>query len=132
MTEILNGFLEHRVVCNLLFACKHLYNSQEKDEKGSEKALLEAITQMLAVVSQLVHQDNSAFITQFGEGVCVLNAYDVLGKCLVNQNSSPALQTNVIVILSQVSELLSPFKTCCVCICSVQKLFWNNLNSSVL
>ena len=101
LSEICSSYLEHKVVCNLIFAYKHIAS---KNCDGPNKEQVNTLSQLLNVVCHLIHLEAPAeFLTQLCEGVCVLHCHAALGKSLVSPASSWQLQSIILAILSQVS-----------------------------
>ena len=116
MSDICSSYLEHKVVCNLIFAYKHLFNKKRTESEDLDKEQVHTLSQMLSVVCHLVHlESHSAFLTQLCEGVCVLHCHAALGKSLICSSASWQLQSTILAILTQVRRHLNPtfnWETC--------------------
>ncbi|KAF2350055.1 Protein kinase domain [Trinorchestia longiramus] len=110
LSEICQSFLQHKVVCNLIFACKQMKKeSSEKNELN--KAQVDAMNQMLLVICHLVHLDSplgSKFLNQLCEAICVLECHAILGQTLLSPAASSQLLASILAILTQILRSEDP------------------------
>ncbi|XP_018011706.1 serine/threonine-protein kinase fused [Hyalella azteca] len=107
LSEICNGYLQHKVVCNLIYACKQVKKESPASTVSDdlEKEQIEAINQMLLVVCHLVHLDqplSTRFLNQLCEAICVLECQTILGQCLLCSAASSQLLASILAIMTQI------------------------------
>lgn len=105
--EIIRSYLEHKVICNLIYACKHLEkkNGIPREDNILEKEEIATLNQLMIVICHLIHLDSSfgdSFLNQLCEGFCVLECHKILGQALLFSGCSSQLLASILAVSTQI------------------------------
>ena len=106
-SEIIRSYQDHKVICNLIFACKHLEkkNGSIREDNCLNKEEISTLNQLLIVICHLIHLDSDAgecFLDQLCEAFCVLECHRILGQALLFSGTSSQLLASILAVATQI------------------------------
>ncbi|KAK3859138.1 hypothetical protein Pcinc_034716 [Petrolisthes cinctipes] len=107
VADVLKVYLECKLVPNLIYCCKLICKFESSKMKRTvefDKDQIDTMGQLTMLICHLVHVEKD-FILQFCDGVCVLNAFKVIGKLLTLDSVLPNIVADMLAILNQILRL---------------------------